>query len=139
MNQPPAAPNGLLRLSKLMADRGLCSRREADELIGKGWVLVNGLVVDLDLGRCIRDRMQTNSFNDCRRDGEFRREYRRIPFEFEARTRTPILIRHIEAHPFVPADPKTLKDRRWHGTGAMSGNQESSCRTAIEMSSGWLK
>lgn len=28
-----------------MAERGLCSRREADELIAKGWVKVNGVVV----------------------------------------------------------------------------------------------
>lgn len=35
----------LLRLSKVMADRGLCSRREADELIAKGCVIVNGEVV----------------------------------------------------------------------------------------------
>lgn len=38
-----AAP---IRLSKIMAERGLCSRREADELIAKGWVKVNGEVVD---------------------------------------------------------------------------------------------
>ncbi len=36
-----------LRLSKLMAERGLCSRREADELIAKGWVTVDGKIVDL--------------------------------------------------------------------------------------------
>jgi len=32
----------LLRLSKLMAERGLCSRREADEYIERGLVYVNG-------------------------------------------------------------------------------------------------
>jgi 23S rRNA pseudouridine2604 synthase len=31
-----------LRLSKLMSERGLCSRREADELIAQGLVFVNG-------------------------------------------------------------------------------------------------
>ncbi|MDR1462005.1 MAG: rRNA pseudouridine synthase [Azoarcus sp.] len=31
-----------IRLSKLMAGRGLCSRREADELIGRGLVFVDG-------------------------------------------------------------------------------------------------
>ena len=31
-----------VRLSKLMAERGICSRREADEYIAKGLVLVNG-------------------------------------------------------------------------------------------------
>lgn len=34
-----------VRLSKLMAERGLCSRREADELITKGWVKVDGQIV----------------------------------------------------------------------------------------------
>ncbi|KAI5916264.1 pseudouridine synthase [Thauera sp. 2A1] len=31
-----------VRLSKVMADRGICSRREADELIARGWVFVDG-------------------------------------------------------------------------------------------------
>lgn len=35
-----------IRLSKLMANRGLCSRREADDLIAKGLVRVDGMVVD---------------------------------------------------------------------------------------------
>ena len=33
---------GKIRLSKLMAERGICSRREADSLIERGLVLVNG-------------------------------------------------------------------------------------------------
>jgi 23S rRNA pseudouridine2604 synthase len=33
------------RLAKRMAVLGMCSRREADELITKGWVKVNGVVV----------------------------------------------------------------------------------------------
>lgn len=36
----------LVRLSKLMAERGLCSRREADSFIERGLVLVNGEVVN---------------------------------------------------------------------------------------------
>jgi 23S rRNA pseudouridine2604 synthase len=36
----------MMRLSKLMAQRGLCSRREADAFIERGLVLVNGIVVD---------------------------------------------------------------------------------------------
>lgn len=35
------APEGV-RLSKVMATRGLCSRREADGLIERGWVFVDG-------------------------------------------------------------------------------------------------
>ena len=34
-----------IRLSKLMTERGLCSRRKADEWIEKGWVMVNGIPV----------------------------------------------------------------------------------------------
>src|SRR4051812_12289631 len=34
-----------LRLSKLMSERGLCSRREADEYIANGLVRVNGEIV----------------------------------------------------------------------------------------------
>lgn len=34
------------RLSKVMADRGLCSRREADDWIVNGWVKVNGDIVE---------------------------------------------------------------------------------------------
>jgi 23S rRNA pseudouridine2604 synthase len=36
--EPPA----LIRVSKLMSERGMCSRREADDYIAKGWVIVNG-------------------------------------------------------------------------------------------------
>jgi len=36
-----------VRLSKLMSERGLCSRREADSFIEKGWVYVDGVRVDV--------------------------------------------------------------------------------------------
>lgn len=36
----PAA--GGVRISKLMAERGLCSRRDADQYIARGWVFVDG-------------------------------------------------------------------------------------------------
>src|SRR5215212_8375033 len=36
----------LIRLSKLMATRGICSRREADAFIEKGLVLVDGAVIN---------------------------------------------------------------------------------------------
>lgn len=41
-----AASDDLPRLSKLMAERGLCSRREADDWIVNGWVKVNGEIID---------------------------------------------------------------------------------------------
>ncbi|OZI24360.1 pseudouridylate synthase [Bordetella genomosp. 7] len=34
-----------VRISKLMAERGMCSRREADSYIERGWVKVDGVVV----------------------------------------------------------------------------------------------
>ena len=42
---PEVDPNEQLRLNKFMANAGVCSRREADELIQKGLVKVNGNVV----------------------------------------------------------------------------------------------
>jgi 23S rRNA pseudouridine2604 synthase len=38
----PARPPAGVRVSKLLAERGLCSRREADEFIVRGWVYVDG-------------------------------------------------------------------------------------------------
>lgn len=38
-------PGGEMRLSKRMSELGLCSRREADEWIERGWVRVDGKVV----------------------------------------------------------------------------------------------
>ncbi|MBL8505900.1 MAG: pseudouridine synthase [Methylobacillus glycogenes] len=46
--KPPATgDDSLPRLSKRMAELGLCSRREADEFIVNGWVTVDGVVVDV--------------------------------------------------------------------------------------------
>ncbi|WP_137719695.1 pseudouridine synthase [Methylobacillus flagellatus] len=44
--KPVASQPDLPRLSKRMAELGLCSRREADEWIVNGWVKVDGAVVD---------------------------------------------------------------------------------------------
>jgi 23S rRNA pseudouridine2604 synthase len=38
----PASEADGIRISKLMAERGLCSRREADSYIERGWVFVDG-------------------------------------------------------------------------------------------------
>ena len=46
-------PADLVRLSKRMSELGLCSRREADEWISKGWVKVDGQVVS-ELGSKVR-------------------------------------------------------------------------------------
>jgi 23S rRNA pseudouridine2604 synthase len=44
--QPAAAAAEKIRVSKLMSERGLCSRREADEYIERGWVYVDGVRVE---------------------------------------------------------------------------------------------
>ncbi len=41
-----AISTDLPRLSKVMAERGLCSRREADEWIANSWVMVDGEIID---------------------------------------------------------------------------------------------
>ncbi len=48
-----AEDSGLVRLSKRMSELGLCSRREADEWIPRGWVLVDGQPVT-ELGSRVR-------------------------------------------------------------------------------------
>jgi 23S rRNA pseudouridine2604 synthase len=50
MNEPSAVPaHEGQRVSKLMAERGLASRREADEWIEAGWVQVDGQVAVLGM------------------------------------------------------------------------------------------
>ena len=39
---PSPSPDAAVRLNKRMAELGLCSRREADDWIARGWVQVNG-------------------------------------------------------------------------------------------------
>jgi len=42
MNAPINSEGEKVRISKLMSQQGLCSRREADAYIGRGWVLLDG-------------------------------------------------------------------------------------------------
>ena len=44
--KPQASDPDHPRLSKRMAELGICSRREADEWISNGWVKVNGKIID---------------------------------------------------------------------------------------------
>jgi 23S rRNA pseudouridine2604 synthase len=55
-----------IRLSKLMSEQGICSRREADELIAKGWVKVNGEVVS-ELGTRVDPRSQIELLSQAHR------------------------------------------------------------------------
>ena len=56
------------RVSKLMADRGLCSRREADSWIEKGWVKVNGKLASL--GERAAENATIEIAPDARRERE---------------------------------------------------------------------
>ncbi|MFC3873570.1 pseudouridine synthase [Neisseria musculi] len=49
-----------LRLSKRMAELGLCSRREADSYIGQGWVKVNGQTAVIGQKVTSADRIDLN-------------------------------------------------------------------------------
>lgn len=54
-------PNAEVRLNKFMANAGVCSRREADELITKGLVKVNGEVVtELGVKITAKDTVEYN-------------------------------------------------------------------------------
>jgi len=53
-----AGPTDTIRLNKRMAERGLCSRREADDWISKGWVKVNGEVASMGLQVKPTDRIE---------------------------------------------------------------------------------
>ncbi|WP_374495400.1 pseudouridine synthase [Zoogloea sp.] len=55
--QSPLRDDGSIRLSKRMTELGLCSRREADEYIEKGWVRVDGRVVS-ELGSRVKPGQQ---------------------------------------------------------------------------------
>ncbi|MEM5276963.1 pseudouridine synthase [Cupriavidus taiwanensis] len=57
--------DGLVRLSKRMSELGLCSRREADEWIPRGWVLVDGKPVT-ELGSRIRPDAEIEILQEAR-------------------------------------------------------------------------
>ena len=52
-----AAGTGEVRLNKRLADMGLCSRREADEWIERGWVKVNGQVAPMGTKVTAQDKV----------------------------------------------------------------------------------
>ncbi|SPR96731.1 pseudouridine synthase [Cupriavidus taiwanensis] len=60
-----AHDDGLVRLSKRMSELGLCSRREADEWIPRGWVLVDGKPVT-ELGSRIRPDAEIEILQEAR-------------------------------------------------------------------------
>lgn len=57
----PFDPQETVRLNKFLSNAGVCSRREADELIKAGAVLVNGLpVTELGVKVTAQDRVEVN-------------------------------------------------------------------------------
>jgi NAD+ synthase (glutamine-hydrolysing) len=71
----------------------------------------NLIVADVDIDRLRFNRAQTTSFHDAVLEAGFRREYRRMPFNLGERKAGPVLIREVEAHPFVPAASTELRER----------------------------
>ena len=63
---------------------------------------------DIDLPRLVRERVVTTSFHG----GPPPAPFRRVTFTLPARPeRSPVLLRTVEAHPFVPADGIALRER----------------------------
>ncbi|MSP34598.1 MAG: rRNA pseudouridine synthase [Limnohabitans sp.] len=54
---PSASGATTVRLNKRMAELGLCSRREADTWIERGWVMVNGQVAEMGMQVGSNDRI----------------------------------------------------------------------------------
>ncbi len=54
---PGIMDNATQRLNKRMAELGLCSRREADDWIARGWVRVNGLPASMGMQVTAADRI----------------------------------------------------------------------------------
>ena len=57
-----------IRVSKLLADRGICSRREADHYIEKGWVKVDGQVVCLGAKATAKQVISLNKLAQQKQD-----------------------------------------------------------------------
>jgi 23S rRNA pseudouridine2604 synthase len=56
----PTEAGAITRLNKRMAELGICSRREADDWIARGWVKVNGSVAVMGLKVIAQDRIEVD-------------------------------------------------------------------------------
>jgi NAD+ synthase (glutamine-hydrolysing) len=93
---------------------GHCVIAENGSILAESPRFRNGghlLVCDLDLDRLRHDRIQTNSFNDSRRNFASDREFRQVSYSLAPSPRTPVLERVVDAHPFVPQGAATLRER----------------------------
>ena len=77
-----------VRLNKRMADLGLCSRREADDWIARGWVRVNGLPAVIGQPVAINARM----------DGDRLAHHRRRAIDAHPAARNPVVGLAARAH-----------------------------------------
>ena len=64
-NAAPQDSTGAVRLNKRLAELGLCSRREADEWIERGWVRVNGQVAVMGLKVTAQDQVTVDRRADA--------------------------------------------------------------------------
>ncbi len=70
------------------------------------------VAADIDLMRLNRERASTNTFHGNAADPHRTKTFRCIELTLPSRSdRTPILLRYVDAHPFVPSDPTTLDER----------------------------
>ncbi|MDE2442467.1 MAG: rRNA pseudouridine synthase [Betaproteobacteria bacterium] len=68
VSEVPKGPQSAgVRLSKVMSERGLCSRREADLWIERGWVFVNGEPIS-ELGSRIDPSAEISISKEARKD-----------------------------------------------------------------------
>jgi NAD+ synthase (glutamine-hydrolysing) len=68
-------------------------------------------VADLDLDRLRVNRNQTTSFNDAVLTPGLKRDYRRIDWSAPERPSSLMLLRAVDAHPFVPSEEGQLRER----------------------------
>lgn len=66
---------------------------------------------DVDLDRIRFNRQLTTSFGDALLDTGLRRTYRKIGFHLPERRAPELLLRGVDAHPFVPSKATELKER----------------------------
>ena len=68
-------------------------------------------VADVDLALLRQERMRVGTFSDCiRRNREAADGFRTIVFDFEAPQGELQLMRSVDRFPFVPSDPKMLRE-----------------------------
>jgi NAD+ synthase (glutamine-hydrolysing) len=68
-------------------------------------------VADVDLALLRQERMRTGTFSDCIRENQKTApEFRTIDFQLDAPADQIALLRNIDRFPYVPSDPKKLKE-----------------------------